>query len=437
MQISHARGVERASSGLRSPRSPRSQSRFRRHRRPSHRRTSLSSCLASTTSMATSTPPPAAAVSSRRLPAVARPRGRGRLPRQPAANAAPAEPQHPDRFGRRPDRRQPAAVGAVPRRADDRGHERDRPRPQRGGQPRVRRGRHRAPAHAERRLRPRRRLPQRDASAAPTSSSWRRTSCLQGPGETALPALRDRERSATSRSASSDDPRGDPRHRLRVRHPGLDFLDEARPQQVRGRAPQRARRARDRRAAARGRLADAVCRHRLLQRGTGAIIDIVDRTSDAVDLFVSGHTHQPYVCTAGNNSLIDGRRSRARLVRPAGHRHRVHGRPRDEGRQGRRGRSTTGSSPARGPRPQTSPQLIAGYNTLAAPIANQRVGRISADITREHDPARTVRPEPARLPDRRRAARRHVEPGPGDAVLALHEPRRGAGRPGVRRFARR
>ncbi len=34
---------------------------------------------------------------------------------------------------------------------------------------------------------------------------------------------------------------------------------------------------------------------------SGPIIDIVDRTSDAVDLFVTGHTHQPYNC------VIDGR----------------------------------------------------------------------------------------------------------------------------------
>src|SRR5215211_2205676 len=39
---------------------------------------------------------------------------------------------------------------------------------------------------------------------------------------------------------------------------------------------------------------------------SGPIVDIVDRTSDAVDLFITGHTHQPYVCTEGNGSLIDG-----------------------------------------------------------------------------------------------------------------------------------
>ena len=34
---------------------------------------------------------------------------------------------------------------------------------------------------------------------------------------------------------------------------------------------------------------------------SGPIVDIVNRTTDAVDLFISGHTHQPYNC------VVDGR----------------------------------------------------------------------------------------------------------------------------------
>ena len=74
-------------------------------------------------------------------------------------------------LGRRPRRRQPAAVVALPRRAGDRGDERDRARRQRGRQPRVRRGRRRAAAPAARRLPSERRLRRRQrASAAPTSA---------------------------------------------------------------------------------------------------------------------------------------------------------------------------------------------------------------------------------------------------------------------------
>ena len=89
----------------------------------------------------------------------------------------------------RHDRRQPAGVGALPRRADDRGAEHDRPRRRRRRQPRVRRGHRRAAAHAvrqpprRRRVPSRRRLPGRHAvprraasrTWPPTSSSRART----------------------------------------------------------------------------------------------------------------------------------------------------------------------------------------------------------------------------------------------------------------------
>ena len=117
----------------------------------------------------------------------------------------------------------------------------------------------------------------------------------------------------------------------------------------------------------------------------GAITDIVDRTSDAVDLFVTGHTHQPYVCTAANNSLIDGRpvtsaSSFGRLVTNIGFT--LDHKTKDI-------KDVTADNTivtrTRTPAPDIQ-QLIAGYNTLAAPIANQRVGRISANIPRETTP---------------------------------------------------
>ena len=39
---------------------------------------------------------------------------------------------------------------------------------------------------------------------------------------------------------------------------------------------------------------------------SGPVVDIVNNTTDDVDMFITGHTHQPYNC------LIDNRRSRAR-----------------------------------------------------------------------------------------------------------------------------
>ena len=58
--------------------------------------------------------------------AAARPRARGRrrVPGHARPDAQPPQPEHARGRGRRPRRRQPAAVGAVPRRADDRGDER-------------------------------------------------------------------------------------------------------------------------------------------------------------------------------------------------------------------------------------------------------------------------------------------------------------------------
>ena len=56
-------------------------------------------------------------------------------------NLRAQQPEHVRRRRRRPDRRQPAALGPLPRRADDRGDERDGPRRHRRRQPRVRRGR--------------------------------------------------------------------------------------------------------------------------------------------------------------------------------------------------------------------------------------------------------------------------------------------------------
>jgi len=117
----------------------------------------------------------------------------------------------------------------------------------------------------------------------------------------------------------------------------------------------------------------------------GPITDIVDRTSDAVDLFVTGHTHQPYICTAGNNSLIDGRpvtsaSSFGRLVTNIGFT--LDGNTKDIESV------TADNTIVRRTLPvaQDIQQLINSFKTLADPIANERVGRISADIPRETTP---------------------------------------------------
>ena len=111
---------------------------------------------------------------------------------------------------------------------------------------------------------------------------------------------------------------------------------------------------------------------------TGAIVDIVNRTDDAVDLFVTGHTHQPYNC------VIDGRpvtsaSSFGRLVtdidftldrRTQGHRER----PRQQ-----RDRHRTVD------RALDIQALIDRYTTLVAPIRDRVIGNLTAPLTRAAD----------------------------------------------------
>ena len=113
----------------------------------------------------------------------------------------------------------PLALGAVPRRADDRGDEQDRPRPQRGRQPRVRRGHGRAPAHAVRRL------PSVDGARLPATATGplpRRALPVPGGqrragvhGPPAVRALRDPAHRRRQGRLHRHDARGHARHRRR------------------------------------------------------------------------------------------------------------------------------------------------------------------------------------------------------------------------------
>jgi 5'-nucleotidase len=119
---------------------------------------------------------------------------------------------------------------------------------------------------------------------------------------------------------------------------------------------------------------------------SGPVTDIVDRTTHAVDLFVTGHTHQPYICTAGNGSLIDGRpvtsaSSFGRLVTNIGFK--LDHKTKDIKDVTADNTVVTRTQPAAA----DIQQLIDGYNTLADPIATQPVGHISSDITRTSAPS--------------------------------------------------
>ncbi|HEX2025604.1 MAG TPA: 5'-nucleotidase C-terminal domain-containing protein, partial [Actinomycetota bacterium] len=111
---------------------------------------------------------------------------------------------------------------------------------------------------------------------------------------------------------------------------------------------------------------------------SGPIVDIVNRTTDAVDVFVAGHTHQPYRC------VIDGRpvtsaSSFGRLVTDIDLT--LDRRTKDVVSVATDNKVITQNVA----RAADITALIAEYNTLAAPLRDRVIGRISADITRATD----------------------------------------------------
>ena len=146
---------------------------------------------------------------------------------------------------------------------------------------------------------------------------------------------------------------------------------------------------------------------------TGPIFDIVSRTTDDVDLFVTGHTHQEYNC------VIDGRpvtsaMSNGRLITDIDLE--LDRRSEDVEEVSLNNEVVT-RTVAKAP---DLTRLLTTYQQLAAPIANVPVGRISASIQRESAPflGRSALGNliaDAQLADTDDAAR-------GDADLALMNP---------------
>jgi 5'-nucleotidase len=111
---------------------------------------------------------------------------------------------------------------------------------------------------------------------------------------------------------------------------------------------------------------------------SGPVVDIVGRTTRAVDLFITGHTHQPYNC------VIDGRpvtsaSSFGRLVTDLDLT--LDRRTKDVVQVKANNRVISQDVP----RAPDLSALIDHYRELAAPLANRVIGRISAAITRTND----------------------------------------------------
>jgi 5'-nucleotidase len=111
---------------------------------------------------------------------------------------------------------------------------------------------------------------------------------------------------------------------------------------------------------------------------SGPIVDIVERTTKAVDLFVTGHTHNAYNC------VIDGRpvtsaSSFGRLVTDLDLT--LDRRSKDVVEVAANNLIVTQNVFRAG----DITQLIDRYNAIAAPLRDRVIGRISADITRTVD----------------------------------------------------
>ncbi|MDZ7593118.1 MAG: bifunctional metallophosphatase/5'-nucleotidase [Thiobacillus sp.] len=126
---------------------------------------------------------------------------------------------------------------------------------------------------------------------------------------------------------------------------------------------------------------------------SGPIVDIVSRLGDAVDLVVTGHTHQAYNCKLPNASGRDipvtsaGSFSRVMtsidltLDTRSGDVIAVHAENKLVDRN-----NVLGSADAIVPVAEIS-DIVANYNSLVQPIANRVIGSITADITRTRTPA--------------------------------------------------
>jgi len=107
----------------------------------------------------------------------------------------------------------------------------------------------------------------------------------------------------------------------------------------------------------------------------GSIVDIVNGTDDAVDLFITGHTHQGYLCEIDGRT-VTGARSYGRLYTDIDVT--VNSASRDLSVV-----AVDNVLVTRDVTPAADVQaLIDKYDALSAPLANRVIGTISADITR-------------------------------------------------------
>lgn len=118
-----------------------------------------------------------------------------------------------------------------------------------------------------------------------------------------------------------------------------------------------------------------------------AILPIAANLSPQIDMVISGHTHQPYVCNvpdpAGHDRLVTSASSFGRLFTETDLTY--DRRTKDIVRSSVKGTNMVVTRDVRKAPDLT--RLIGTYQALVAPIANRVLGQITTDVTKSQDPA--------------------------------------------------
>lgn len=115
------------------------------------------------------------------------------------------------------------------------------------------------------------------------------------------------------------------------------------------------------------------------QEMSGAIVELVEATDDAVDVFVTGHTHKAYNCVL-DGSIVTSAASYGRLLTEI--------RLVLDRATGDVVEATSKNHPVTRDLGDAGVEAaVAKFTELAAPLAQRQVGRITRDLTRERDAA--------------------------------------------------
>ncbi|MGE3688590.1 MAG: bifunctional UDP-sugar hydrolase/5'-nucleotidase [Acidimicrobiia bacterium] len=146
---------------------------------------------------------------------------------------------------------------------------------------------------------------------------------------------------------------------------------------------------------------------------SGPIVDIVNRLDPEIDLVISGHTHQPYVCNF-NGIPVTSAYSFGRVLTDIDLKV-------SKSQKDVVGPITINNSIVTRdvPLDPAITSLITRYNAVAAPIANRAIGSITADLTRLNDPS-LEQPLGNVIADAQLAATAGA--GVGNAVMAFMNP---------------